>query len=98
MDPLINLIPAQVLDFFASKTGLAVGSTTLLLFTFIWSRIFAKAGYPSAWGLVAVIPIMWPILPVFLAFGSWPSLKEQRELRRVQRAVHRAEHRYQRAA
>jgi len=98
MDELTQRIPAQLLEFFATKTGLAATATTLLAFTFIWSRIFAKAGYPAAWGLVAILPLAWPILPVFLAFGSWPSLKEQKELRRVQRAVQRAENRYQRAA
>jgi len=98
MDAYQDLIPQWLIEFFATKTGLAAASTTLLVFTFIWSRIFAKAGYPAAWGLVAIVPVAWPILPVFLAFGSWPSLKEQRELRRVQRAVHRAENRFQRVA
>ncbi|MEM7765863.1 MAG: hypothetical protein AAF253_00060 [Pseudomonadota bacterium] len=38
---------------------------------FFW-RIFEKAGYAGAWGLVALIPFASLFALGFLAFADWP--------------------------
>jgi len=39
-------------------------------------RIFSKAGYPGALGLLALIPYVYFILLFFLAFAKWPIERE----------------------
>src|SRR5215467_6603471 len=49
----------------------------------VWAywRIFAKAGYPGAMGILMVIPLLNVIVLFFLAFREWPVLKELKALR-----------------
>ncbi len=47
----------------------------------IFCKIFAKAGYHWALGLLVVVPIANVVMPFFLAFADWPVYKELRELR-----------------
>ena len=49
----------------------------------VWAywRIFAKAGYPGAMGILMAIPILNVIMLFYLAFSEWPVLKELKALR-----------------
>jgi len=47
----------------------------------ILCKIFSKAGYHWAMGLLALVPIVGMFLPLYLAFGDWPIRRELRELR-----------------
>jgi hypothetical protein len=49
----------------------------------VWAycKIFHKAGYHWALGLLALVPIANLIIILVLAFGDWPILKELRELK-----------------
>ena len=47
----------------------------------IFCKIFAKAGYHWAFGLLTVVPVANLLVPFFLAFADWPAQKELRELR-----------------
>ncbi|MEL6285138.1 MAG: hypothetical protein AAFR41_04805 [Pseudomonadota bacterium] len=38
---------------------------------FFW-RIFEKAGYPGAWGLLSLIPFASVFMLGFLAYADWP--------------------------
>jgi len=42
----------------------------------IFCRIFAKAGYSWALGLLMIVPIADIIMAFFLAFADWPIHKE----------------------
>ena len=44
-------------------------------------KVFAKAGYHWAFGLLTVVPIANLLLPFFLAFADWPAQRELRDLR-----------------
>ena len=44
-------------------------------------KIFSKAGYSWALGLLMLIPIVNIIMAFFIAFADWPVLKELRRLR-----------------
>lgn len=47
----------------------------------ILCKIFAKAGYHWALGLLVLLPIANIVIPFFLAFADWPVHKELRALR-----------------
>ena len=49
----------------------------------IYWRIFAKAGYSGALGLLMFVPIVNIIMLCILAFGEWPIYKELNYLRQV---------------
>lgn len=47
----------------------------------ILCRIFSKAGYHWALGLLILVPVVNFFMPFFLAFSDWPVQKELRALR-----------------
>ncbi len=94
LQALKDVLPAEVLQVFSSSTALVVAGTTLLLFTFASCRIFSKAGYPAALGLLVLVPVINVMMFLGLAFGSWPVEQELRSLRSVERAVRRADQRH----
>jgi hypothetical protein len=49
--------------------------------TWIYCRIFSKAGYSWALGLLMLVPIANIIMPFVLALGDWPVQKELRLLK-----------------
>jgi hypothetical protein len=57
----------------------------LLTFTaikvFSFCRIFSKAGYSWAFGLLMLLPMSELIIPLILAFMDWPVCKELRLLK-----------------
>jgi uncharacterized membrane protein YhaH (DUF805 family) len=64
----------------ACLSGL-VGLLFLILAIVIYWRIFSKAGYSGALGLLMFIPIANLIAILILAFGTWPIEEELRRLR-----------------
>jgi len=55
----------------------------MMVVVIVWPfcRIFSKAGYSWALGLLMLIPIANIIMPFVLALGDWPIQKELRQLR-----------------
>jgi hypothetical protein len=47
----------------------------------IFCRIFSKAGYSWALGLLVLVPIVNVVMAFYLAFADWPVCKEIRQLR-----------------
>ncbi|MFV2052452.1 hypothetical protein [Aliiroseovarius sp. YM-037] len=45
----------------------------MLLVPLVFWRIFDKAGYNGAWGLLSLVPGAAMVLLVFLAFATWPN-------------------------
>jgi hypothetical protein len=57
-------------------------SVAIIVFAIIiWWKIFAKAGYSGALGLLMFIPIANLIVLCVLAFGRWPIYQELNDLR-----------------
>jgi uncharacterized membrane protein YhaH (DUF805 family) len=50
----------------------------------ICCKIFSKAGYSWALGLLMLIPIVNIIMAFFIAFADWPVQKELRRLKQQQ--------------
>jgi hypothetical protein len=67
-------------------TGIIISSVIFSLVAIIFAvviywRIFAKAGYSGALGLLMFVPIANIIMLCILAFGEWPIYKELNYLR-----------------
>ncbi|MGD9109544.1 MAG: hypothetical protein PVG93_01265 [Phycisphaerales bacterium] len=57
--------------------GLVVTIVTALIFC----KIFHKAGFHWALGLLMVVPVANVIMPFYLAFSDWPIQKELRAMK-----------------
>jgi len=55
---------------------LVIGLASLILGIVIWWKIFAKAGYSGALGLLMLLPVVNVIMLLVLAFGQWPIHRE----------------------
>ena len=55
--------------------------TSVAITALIWCKLFSKAGYHWALGLLMFVPIANIVVPFYLAFAEWPI---QRELRMLQ--------------
>src|SRR5438552_19035006 len=67
-------------------TGIILSSVIFSLVAIIFAvviywRIFSKAGYSGALGILMLIPIVNIIMLCILAFGQWPIYKELNYLR-----------------
>ncbi len=57
---------------------LIIMSVNIILFLLpavLYWRIFSKAGYSGALGLLAIVPIINLAALCILAFGDWPALR-----------------------
>ena len=57
----------------------------LIIKILIYCKIFSKAGYCWALGLLMLVPIANIIMPFVLAFGDWPVQQELRLLKQQQK-------------
>jgi hypothetical protein len=48
-----------------------------ILITWAYCKIFSRAGYCWALGLLTLVPIANIVVPFILAFGDWPVLRER---------------------
>ena len=76
MEPLFIILLVMFITFILLVT---VAITVL-----IWCKLFSKAGYSWALGLLLLVPIVQIIMPFFLAFADWPIRKELRRLKQQQ--------------
>ena len=60
---------------------LAIVAAMAIFMVFLWWRIFSKAGYSWALGLLMFIPIANLVMFLVLAFSDWPIMKELRALK-----------------
>ncbi len=61
--------------------ALFIALIVLAIKILIFCKIFSKAGYSWALGLLILVPIANIIMVFYLAFADWPILKELRQLR-----------------
>ncbi len=61
---------------------IVLGFTAIKVFGFC--RIFSKAGYSWAFGLLLLLPMSEIVIPLILAFIDWPVCKELRLLKQEQ--------------
>ncbi len=61
--------------------GFFVGLIVVAIKVLIFCKIFSKAGYSWALGLLILVPIANIIMAFYLAFADWPVQKELRKLK-----------------
>ncbi len=64
--------------------GFFVALIALAIKALIFCKIFSKAGYSWALGLLILVPIANIIMAFYLAFADWPVQKEVHQLRQQQ--------------
>ena len=64
--------------------GILMYLIVVIITALIFCKIFSKAGYCWALGLLMLVPIANIIMPFVLAFGDWPIRKEMRLLKQQQ--------------
>lgn len=80
-----DITPAFGLCFFLVYMIVILGLTVLTVVAFY--KIFSKAGYHWAMGLLMLVPIANIIMPLILAFGQWPIHRELNAYRQAQQAA-----------
>ena len=61
--------------------GIFFGLIAVAIKVLIFCKIFSKAGYSWALGLLMLVPIADIIMAFFIAFADWPVQKELRKLK-----------------
>ena len=61
--------------------GILIALIAVAIKVLIFCKIFSKAGYSWALGLLMLVPIANIIMAFFLAFGDWPIRRELRLLK-----------------
>jgi hypothetical protein len=80
----------EIIGLFSGVFGCSLVILFLFLAVFVWWKIFAKAGYGGAFGLLMLVPLVNLVMILILAFGKWPVLREVEELRRQLNSAHQA--------
>ncbi len=58
----------------------------LVFMALVYWKIFSKAGYPGALGLLMLVPIANIVMLLILAFGQWPIHRELEAYRQAHQA------------
>ena len=72
----------EIIGLLTGVFGCSLILLVLVLAVLVWWKIFAKAGYGGAFGLLMLVPGVNMVMICILAFGKWPVLRELEELRR----------------
>ncbi len=75
-----------VVVFVLVALGVLVGLILTIAIIWIYCKIFAKAGYCWALGLLMLVPVVNIIMLCVLAMGDWPVLNELRRLKQQAQA------------
>ena len=75
-----GVAPAIIIGFAAFT--LLISAFVTIAVTWLYCRIFSKAGYNWVLGLLTLIPILNIIMLCILGLGDWPVLAELRRLRK----------------
>jgi uncharacterized membrane protein YhaH (DUF805 family) len=78
-----NVVVTFIFALLVAFIILIVIAITLLIFC----KIFSKAGYSWALGLLMLIPIINIIMAFFIAFADWPVQRELRRLKQQQQQI-----------
>ena len=59
---------------------LMIVAVSIAVTLLIWCRLFHRAGFHWAMGLLMLVPIANIIMPFYLAFAEWPVLRQLKAL------------------
>jgi len=66
---------------------LVLSAAILVIKAVVYCKVFHKAGYHWALGLLMLVPVVCIIMPFVLAFGRWPVLIKLKLLRKQQKST-----------
>ncbi len=74
----------HAIPVYLTLTGLFIFLAVVMaaIAALVYCRIFAKAGFPWALGMLVLLPVFNFFVPIYLAFADWPIQQECRRLRR----------------
>jgi hypothetical protein len=85
MDSMVNIShgarAAPMFYILLIMFGFFVGMIAVAIKALIFCKIFSKAGYSWALGLLILVPIADIIMAFYIAFADWPVQKEVRQLK-----------------
>jgi hypothetical protein len=87
MEPVYLSHHPDIAPIFAALLTMLIVFMVLVIIAIkllIFCKIFSKAGYSWALGLLMMIPIANIIMAFFLAFADWPVRRELRRLKQQQ--------------
>jgi len=84
MEPIYFEHGAPVFTVLLTMFVVLVSLIAIAIKVLIFCKIFGKAGYSWALGLLMLVPIANIIMAFFLAFADWPVRKELRRLKQQQ--------------
>jgi len=93
MEQALESLRVEALAYFQSVPGFIILAITLLVFCLGWCRLFAKAGFHGATGVLMLVPGLNVLLFLWLALAPWPTRRKLRDFERMQRLVHRTDRR-----
>lgn len=73
---VINSVAPLILIIIFLVVGLLALALNVL-YVVAFCKIFSKAGYHWAMGLLMLVPIANLVMPLVLAFGQWPIFADQ---------------------
>lgn len=68
--------------------AIGIAILSIIVSIIVWWRIFAKAGFSGALGLLMLVPIANVVMLLVLAFAEWPIQAELRQLRAYAQQTH----------
>jgi hypothetical protein len=83
LESLNNIGPAVVVFIVLAILLVSVLGTVLLVWAYC--RIFSKAGFSWAMGLLMLVPLVNAFIPFILAFSDWPVQRELKTLKEQSR-------------
>lgn len=76
--------PNETIAIFTGCIAMLIWLVMIVLTAIVFCKIFSKAGYHWAMGLLMLIPIGNLIMLCILAFGQWPIHRELQALKHSQ--------------
>lgn len=80
----------QIVPLLGGCFGICVVLAISIFFAAVYCKIFAKAGFHWAMGLLMFVPVANLIVMLVLAFCEWPIQREIHMLRQAQSTVFRS--------
>ena len=75
---------APLLVFMFLVFGILFALVVMAIKALIFCKVFSKAGYCWALGLLILVPIANIVMAFYLAFADWPVLRELRQIKQQQ--------------
>jgi hypothetical protein len=81
MESQVAIYPGSVFVLLVGGLAVLLSLGVIVLTILVYCKIFAKAGFPWALGLLQLLPVVNLVMLIYLAFAEWPVQRELRQLK-----------------